>query len=83
LQQSLLAGFDKQLGIFDWSVLQDSVAKVQDVAYSAKRCHGFLGYAANLIRRAEKNGGVDVSLYRDAWAELFAEGAHVHAPVNA
>ena len=36
LQQRLLAGFDEKLSALDWRVLEDAVAKVQDVACSSE-----------------------------------------------
>src|SRR4029077_6512435 len=83
LQQRLLASFDEDLSIFNRSVLKDTVAKIQDVADSAKRRHGFLGHAANFLRRTEKHGRVDISLQGDAGNELIAKLAHIHAPVHA
>src|ERR1700680_1917781 len=83
LQQHLLAGFDKELSIFDWSVLENAMAKIQDVADSSKRRHGFLGYAANFFRRSEKHRGIDIPLQGDAWAEFLAKCVHIHAPVDA
>ena len=79
----MLAGFDEELGIFDRGVLEDAVAEVEDVACSAKRGNGFLGCAANFLRRREEHGWVYVSLQGDAGAEFLAEGAHIDAPVDA
>src|SRR5579859_6120853 len=83
LQQRLPASFDKELGIFDGSVLQNSVAEIQNVAGPAKRGHGFLRGTANFVRRAVEHSGVDISLQGDAWSELFAQSVHVHAPIDA
>ena len=83
LQQGLLAGFDEQLGVFDWGVLQNAMAEIQDVTCSAKSLHSFSGCAANLLRRTAKHGGVDVPLQGDVWSELFAKRVHIHAPIDA
>ena len=79
----LLASLDEEPGIFDWRVLKDAVAEIQDVARAAEGCDGFLRDAANLFGRAEEDGGVDVALDGDAWAELCTESAKVDAPVDA
>ena len=83
LLQRLLAGFDEELGVFDWGVLEDAVAEIQDVACAAEGCHGFLRGAANFFGRAEEDGWVDVALHGDARAEILAECAHIDAPVDA
>src|SRR5579859_613533 len=83
LQQGLPASFDKELGMFDGSMLQNSVAEIQNVAGPAKRGHGCKRGASNFVRRAIEHRGVDVSLECDAWSEVFAQSAHVHAPIDA
>jgi len=82
LQQNLLAGFDKELGIFYRRMLQNTVAEVKDVAGAAECRGGFQSYAANFFGRGEKDGGVDVSLQGDVGAELRAKVAHVNAPID-
>ena len=36
LQQQFLAGFDEELGVFDWGMLEDTVAEVENVAGAAE-----------------------------------------------
>ena len=56
--------------MFDGSVLQNSVAEIQNVAGSAKRGHSFLRGTANFVRGAVEHCGVDISLQGDTRAEL-------------
>ena len=68
LLQRLLTGLDEELGVFDWGVLEDAVAEIQNVAYAAKGGDRFLSGAANFFGRAEEDGGVYVALEGDVWA---------------
>src|SRR5229473_93956 len=79
---SALARVDKQLGIFNGRLLQDSVAQIEDVASSPERADGGERHVANFLRRAEQYGRVDVSLQYDSWAEHLSNLSQVNAPVD-
>jgi hypothetical protein len=68
VSQRLLAGFDKELGVFYWGVLKDAVAQVEDMAGARQGGDGVLGGAADLVGWGEEDGGVDVALDGDLGA---------------
>src|SRR5216684_1781631 len=53
LKQRVLASFDKELGILDRRILQDTVAKVEDVAAASQGVDGGQSHIANFVGRSQ------------------------------
>src|SRR5258708_1189191 len=83
LNQRALARLDKELSILDRRILQNAVAKVQDVAVASQGVDGGQGYIANFFGRRKQNGRVDIALESDSWTKRLANLSEVHTPIDA
>ena len=74
---------DKRARIFHRSLLQNTVAQVQDVADAACVFDSFASRPAHTLLRTEKHARINVALQCDARPDLFADGRKIQAPVYA
>src|SRR5260370_27666342 len=83
LQQRALARLYKELSVLDRSVLQNAMAKVEDMAVAGQRADSGQGHIANFVGRGKQDGRVDIALQGDSWAECLANLSQVNSPINA
>ena len=50
-------------------MLQNAVAKVEDVTVATKGIDGAQSYVANFLLRAKQDGRIDIPLQRDFWTQ--------------
>src|SRR2546421_12106660 len=64
-------------------MLQNAVAKVEDVTVATEGINGAQSYLANFLVRAKQDRRIDVALQRDFWTQRLSNLSQVHAPIDA
>ena len=64
-------------------MLQNAVAKVEDVTVATEGINGAQSYFANSLARAEQDRRIDIALQRDFWTQRPSNLSQIHAPIDA
>src|ERR1700674_550731 len=64
-------------------MLQNAVAKVEDVTVAAEGINGAPSCFANFLVRAKQDRRIDTALQRDFWTQRLSNLSQVHAPIDA
>src|SRR5216683_3008512 len=83
LNQRALARLDKELSVLDRRILQNAVAKVEDVAMTGQGVNSGQRQVANSFGRGKQNRRVDIALESDFRTKRFSNVSQVHAPIDA
>lgn len=78
-----MAGSDEKLGILHGCVLQNSMAKIEDVADTIEFGGELERSLADFICRAKQDCGIEITLNGDAGASKASKFSEGHAPIDA
>src|SRR5258708_14161975 len=81
MKRGLLAGVNEQLRTFHRRVLQNPVAKIQNMSMSGKLGGDIKSRLANFFRGGKQNGGVEIPPQGPAPACPFANFGQRNTPV--
>src|SRR5262249_24683507 len=82
-RRQLVHDVDEGLDVFEWSLLVDAVAEIEDVARAARGAlENGRGGAADLRRAREQHSGVEIALHGHVEAEPLPGRTQVDAPIE-